>query len=110
MCIPDRLFLFLCDLYPHTGANLKYRALERRRNFMKLMRDGQGFDAFAIDIANIKNIRGSRELISEERNKQIMDRELALFSERSMTNPNPPPIDFSQIVFQADEVEGNVLV
>ena len=35
MCVDHKVFLNLCDLYPKTAANLKYRALERREHMMR---------------------------------------------------------------------------
>ena len=35
MCIESKVFLNLCELYPRTATNLKYRALERREQVLK---------------------------------------------------------------------------
>jgi len=34
MCIDSKVFLNLCELYPRTATNLKFRALERREQVM----------------------------------------------------------------------------
>ena len=38
MCIESKIFLRLCDLYPQTATNLKYRSLERREHMMNQFR------------------------------------------------------------------------
>jgi hypothetical protein len=37
MCIKSNEFLEICDFYPRTKANFKFRALERRQKIMKLV-------------------------------------------------------------------------
>ena len=38
-CIKNETLLELCDLFPQTAENLKYRAHERRKHFIKLKKN-----------------------------------------------------------------------